>query len=104
MKTIFVLDYILKNNRVIMTKEFLINEYMKNVDGNNISVSQIKQDLKAILHEEPFVELEYETEYVLNEINKETEKKENLTKIKIFYTNINTQGGPDEGGFVEYIL
>jgi hypothetical protein len=103
-KTIFVQDYILKNNKVIMTKEFLINEYMKNIDVNDISVSQIKQDLKAILHEEPFVELSYETEYVLNEINKETEKKENLTKIKIFYTNINAQGGPDEGGYVEFLL
>jgi len=87
-----------------MTKEFLINEYMKNVDTRNISVSQIKRDLKNILHEEPFVELQYETEYTLNEINKETEKKENLSKIRIFYTTINTKGGSDEGGVVEYIL
>lgn len=87
-----------------MTKEILINNYMSNVDLDNISIRQIKEDLKKILHEEPFIELEYETEYVLNEINKETEKKEHLAKVKIFYSNINTQGGPDEGGYVEYLL
>jgi len=87
-----------------MTKEYLINNYMKDVDAKNLSVSKIKEDLKKILHEEPFVELEYETEYVLNEINKESEKKENLAKVKIFYSEINTTGGPDEGHFVEFIL
>lgn len=87
-----------------MTKEFLINEYMKDVESKNISISKIKQDLKKILHEEPFVELQYDTEYVINEINKVSEKKESLTKIKIYYSNINTQGGDDEGGMVEYIL
>ena len=87
-----------------MTKEYLINEYMKDVDGKNISVSKIKEDLKKILQEEPFVELEYETEYVLNEINKETEKKESLTKVKIFYSEINTQGGSDIGHVVEFLI
>jgi len=87
-----------------MTKEILINNYMKDVDSKNISVSKIKEDLKSILFEEPFVELEYETEYVLNEINKESEKKESLTKIKIFYSEINTQGGSDIGHVVEFIL
>lgn len=76
---------------------------MKNVDSSNISVNQIKQDLKKILQEEPFVELEYQTEHVLNEVNKTTERKESLVKIKIFYSEINTQG-PDFGGFVEFIV
>jgi len=87
-----------------MTKEYLINQYMKDVDGKNISVSKIKEDLKAILHEEPFVELEYETEYVLNEVNKKSEKKESLTKVKIFYSEINTTGGSDIGHVVEFII
>ena len=87
-----------------MTKELLINNYMKDVDGKNISVSKIKEDLKAILHEEPFIELEYETEYVLNEVNKKSEKKESLTKVKIFYSEINTTGGSDIGHVVEYLI
>jgi hypothetical protein len=87
-----------------MTKEILINNYMKDVDGKNISVSKIKEDLKTILHEEPFIELEYETEYVLNEVNKKSEKKESLTKVKIFYSEINTKGGSDIGHVVEYLI
>lgn len=87
-----------------MTKEFLINEYMSKIDASDISVSKIKQDLRNILHEEPFIELGYDTEYVLNEVNKEKEKKETLTKIKIFYSEINTTGGSDLGGMVEFIF
>lgn len=90
-----------------MNKEYLINEYMKNVDlsdPDKISIRQIKMDLKRILQEEPSVELEYNVEYKLNEVNKQEEKIENLAKLKIYFTNINTSGGLDEGGIVEFIL
>lgn len=87
-----------------MTKEFLINEYMKDVDVENLSVSKIKADLQTILHELPGISLEYKTDYTLNEVNKETEKTETLASIKIYFSNINTQGGSDEGGYVEHIF
>jgi hypothetical protein len=73
-----------------MNKEFLVMEYMKNVDmkNENLSFREIKEGLKKILHEEPAISINYENIEVLNEIMKTSETKERMASIDIFFTEI----------------
>ena len=73
-----------------MDKEFLVMEYMKNIDmkNENISFREIKEGLKRILHEEPAISINYENVEVLNEIMKTSETKERMASIDIFFTEI----------------
>lgn len=75
-----------------MNKEFLVMEYMKNIDmkNENISFREIKEGLKRILHEEPAININYENVEVLNEIMKTSETKERMASIDIFFTEIGT--------------
>jgi len=73
-----------------MNKEFLVMEYMKNVDmkNPNLSFREIKEGLKRILQEEPAININYENVEVLNEIMKTSETKERMASIDIFFTEI----------------
>lgn len=74
-----------------MNKEFLVMEFMKNVDLNNqdkISFREIKEGLKRILHEEPAISINYENVEILNEIMKTSESIERIGSIDIFFTEI----------------
>jgi hypothetical protein len=73
-----------------MNKEFLVMEYMKNVDmkNENLSFRELKEGLKKILHEEPAISINYENIEVLNEIMKTSETKERMASIDIFFTEI----------------
>lgn len=73
-----------------MNKEFLVMEYMKNIDmkSDKLSFREIKEGLKRILQEEPAISINYENVEVLNEIMKTSETKERMASIDIFFTEI----------------
>lgn len=73
-----------------MNKEFLVMEYMKNIDmkSDKLSFREIKEGLKRILQEEPAISINYENVEVLNEIMKTSEMKERMASIDIFFTEI----------------
>ena len=72
---------------VKMLKEKTINNYMSNVDLNNLDANQIKNELHQLLGEIPAIKLNYEQESLLNEDGSETGKKlEKLESIELVYT------------------
>ena len=79
-----------------------VNNFISNFDNlEEVSVSDIKKGLKAILGEEPGVEFEYVVDRPLNE-NDDFErdalgrlkKIEKLKKIKVFFTYIDESHSP----------
>ena len=72
-----------------MNKEYLVNQYMQNLDMQSFSIKKVKEDLKRILHEEPAVDIEYKTEERVNETNiKEMLKVEVVKCIHLYFTEI----------------
>ncbi len=70
-------------------KEKQINDFVYQVELNNVSVSEIKQGLKNILGEEPGVKFSYNQPTSINEKTGKKERKEQeLESIEIYYTYI----------------
>ena len=68
-------------------KEKQINDYLSSIDMTNIDPSQIKNDLKRLLGEEPAVKLNYINESILNEDGSKSKKRlEKLDSMTIIFT------------------
>jgi len=76
-------------------KENAIQEYiLKKTDfsnEDNISIKQIKEDLKRILGEEPAVQLNWQKDGVLNEITGEAKEINKVKSINIIFTDTNNE-------------
>jgi len=70
-------------------KEKQINDFIYEVELNNVSVSEIKFGLKNILGEEPGVKFNYTQETKVNETTGKKERSESeLESIEIYFTYI----------------
>lgn len=68
-------------------KEQMITDYMTNIDfKGDWSYRKIKQDLKGLLGEEPAVDVVYEKDVVLNEINSEAKEVNKIKEISILFS------------------
>ena len=76
-------------------KENAIQEYiLKKTDfsnEDNISIKQIKEDLKRILGEEPAVQLNWQKDAMLNEITGEPKEINKVKSINIIFTDTNNE-------------
>lgn len=71
-----------------MIKEKAVNDYISNIDLENIDVDRIKKDLQGIIQEIPAVKLNYIQQELLTEENGEQVKKkmEKLDSLEITFT------------------
>lgn len=83
----------------ILNKEFLVSQYMQNLDMKDFSIKKIKEDLKRVLHEEPAVEVEYKMVERLTEDFKEKVKEEHVKCINLYFTEVD-----DNTKKVSYII
>jgi len=67
-------------------KEKTINNYLSSIDLSDISVTQIKSDLRQLLSEEPAVLLNYVNHQPLNEAGIKGKKVEKLDSLSITFT------------------
>lgn len=67
-------------------KEKAINNYLSNVNLNDLDTKQLKQDLKSLLGEEPAVQMNYINEKPLNEDGTEGKRIEKLDSVTITFT------------------
>ena len=70
-------------------KEFLIREYISKIDFKNDDwkLSQIKEDLRRFLGEEPGVDVIYKKDVMINEFSGEAKEFLDIDKIQIIYTD-----------------
>jgi len=69
-----------------MFKERLINEYMSNIDLDNINLNKIKEDLHRLIQEMPAIKLNYLQEEMISEDGTAPKKLERMESIEIIYT------------------
>jgi len=71
-------------------KEFSIREYISKIDFKNDDwkLSQIKEDLRKFLGEEPGVDVIYKKDVMINEFSGESKEFLDIDKIQIIYTDI----------------
>jgi hypothetical protein len=71
-------------------KEFSIREYISKIDFKNDDwkLSQIKEDLRKFLGEEPGVDVIYKKDVMINEFSGEAKEFLDIDKIQIVYTDI----------------
>jgi len=67
-------------------KEKAINNYLSNINLNEIDIKKLKNDLKSLLGEEPAVELNYINEKSLNEDGTKETRIEKLDSVTITFT------------------
>lgn len=70
-------------------KEFSIREYISKIDFKNDDwkLSQIKEDLRRFLGEEPGVDIIYKKDVMINEFSGEAKEFLDIDKIQIIYTD-----------------
>ncbi len=70
-------------------KEFSIREYICKIDFKNDDwkLSQIKEDLRRFLGEEPGVDVIYKKDVMINEFSGEAKEFLDIDKIQIIYTD-----------------
>jgi hypothetical protein len=69
-----------------MFKEQQINDYLSSIDLNNIDTTQLKNDLRNKLGEEPAVKFNYHSELMINEDGTKDKRVENLESVTIIFT------------------
>jgi hypothetical protein len=85
-------------------KEKQINDFVYEIELNDVSVSEIKMGLKRILKEEPGVKFNYVQPISVNERTGEKERKpQELESIEIYYTYIG-EGDQPTFGSCKYII
>jgi hypothetical protein len=74
-------------------KEFSIREYISKIDFKNDDwkLSQIKEDLRKFLGEEPGVDVIYKKDVMINEFSGEAKEFLDIDKIQIIYTDIDNK-------------
>lgn len=85
-------------NEIKNLKEKQINDFVYEVELNNVSVSEIKQGLKQILGEEPGIKFNYSQETKVNETTGKKERGEKeLESIEIYFTYVGDNNKPTFG-------
>jgi len=71
-------------------KEEAIREYISNIDfrSDDWSLSNIKEDMRKFLGEEPGVDIEYKKDVVINEVKGEAEEIKALEKVSIVFFDL----------------
>ena len=91
-------------NEIKNLKEKQINDFIYDVELNNVSVSEIQQGLKNILGEEPGVKFNYAQETKMNETTGKKERgKSELESIEIYFTYVGQNDKPRFGS-CKYII
>lgn len=67
-------------------KEMMIDQYILNINSNNINIKKIKHELKQLLGEEPAIELEYTKLKKYDDDLKES-YEEKVKSISIIFTS-----------------
>jgi hypothetical protein len=70
-------------------KEIAIKEYIKNIDfkNDNWKLSQIKEDMRRFLGEEPGIDILYKKDLMVNEFTGEAKEIKEIDKIHIVFTD-----------------
>lgn len=86
-------------------KEQTIREYVMRINWkDNFSVKQIKEDLKRTIKEVPGVELKWNKEEVINEVNGKSSIKESVKSITIAYSDGENKDGSPKVHSVTYFI
>lgn len=70
-------------------KENLIKDYISNINfrSEDWGISQIKEDLRKFLGEEPGIDISWNKDAVLNEVTGEAKEISKVTNITIVFTD-----------------
>ena len=70
-------------------KEMAIREYVSKIDFKNDDwkLSQIKEDMRKFLGEEPGIEVVYKKDVMVNEVSGESKEFLDIDKIQIIFTD-----------------
>ncbi len=70
-------------------KEDLIRKYISEIDFNNDDwkLSQIKEDMRKFLGEEPGIDIVYKKDVMVNEFSGEAKEFLGIEKVKIVFTD-----------------
>ncbi len=71
-------------------KEMAIREYISKIDfkKDDWKLSQIKEDMRRFLGEEPGIDIIYKKDVILNEVKGEAEEIKKVEKISIVFTDL----------------
>ena len=70
-------------------KEISIRDYVSNIDFKNSDwkLSQIKEDMRKFLGEEPGIDILYKKDVMVNEVTGESKEFLDIDKIQIIFTD-----------------
>lgn len=70
-------------------KEFSIREYISKIDfvNDDWKISQIKEDMRRFLGEEPGIDVIYKKDVMVNEFSGEAKEFVDVEKIQIIFTD-----------------
>jgi hypothetical protein len=72
-------------------KEIAIKDYISRIDFKNDDwrLSQIKEDMRRFLGEEPGVDIIYKKDVMINEFTGEAKEFKEIDKVQIIFTDLN---------------
>ncbi len=72
-------------------KEIAIKDYISKIDFKNDDwrLSQIKEDMRRFLGEEPGVDIIYKKDVMINEFTGEAKEFKEIDKVQIIFTDLN---------------
>ena len=93
-------------NEIKALRNQQINNFMASFDDlKGITVDQIEEGLREILHETPGIDFEYGVDYQLNEATGDEDRIQGLKKIHILYTYIDdADDNKPKIGKVSYVV
>ena len=70
-------------------KELAIREYISNIDfkRDDWKLSQIKEDMRRFLGEEPGIDIVYKKDVMVNEFTGEAKEFKDIDKVEIVFTD-----------------
>ena len=84
----------LKMNETKMLKEKEINNYMANIDFDNINIDTIKEELHHLIGETPAIKINYREDSMIMEDGTSHKKVQVIESVDIIYTYENDNGLP----------
>jgi hypothetical protein len=71
-------------------KEIAIREYISHIDfkSDDWKLSQIKEDMRRFLGEEPGIDIIYKKDVMINEVTGRAQEFKDIDKIQIIFTDI----------------
>ncbi len=72
-------------------KEIAIKDYISRIDFKNDDwrLSQIKEDMRRFLGEEPGVDITYKKDVMINEFTGEAKEFKEIDRVSIIFTDLN---------------